>query len=242
MSGWRSVYDTDEIVKRYDMRLRIIGIKVDERDKTVLDMIPYSESESFRLLDLGAGMGRFTNKIMKKFPKASVVCLDGSTKMLDVAKAKLGRTEKNVTFVHKDFGDSSWVDTLSGKFDVIVSTGAIHHISDQRKQPLFKEIFGLLNDDGYFINSDLFKSKYDIMTEMYYDDVWARHIQRKTKEVLNIDRSIEEVRKRMYAALDKEGDNPSTIEDQLQHLHEAGFSVADCVWQYYHLAIIVGIK
>ena len=86
MSGWRSVYDTDEIVKRYDMRLSIIGIHVDERDKTVLDMIPYAqrtfnsfaERESFRLLDLGAGMGRFTNKIMKKFPNVSIVCLDGS--------------------------------------------------------------------------------------------------------------------------------------------------------------------
>jgi hypothetical protein len=46
----------------------------------------------------------------------------------------------------------------------------------------------------------------------------------------------------MHAALDKEGDNPSTIEDQLLNLREAGFSVADCVWQYYHLAVIVGIK
>jgi hypothetical protein len=91
-------------------------------------------------------------------------------------------------------------------------------------------------------NSDLFKSKHDVLTKKYYDDVWARHIQRKTKEVLKIDRSIEEVRKRMHAALDKEGDNPSTIEDQLLNLREAGFSVADCVWQYYHLAVIVGIK
>jgi tRNA (cmo5U34)-methyltransferase len=215
---------------------------VDERDKTVLDMIPHTENESFRLLDIGAGMGRFTNKITKKFPKASIVCLDGSTKMLDVARANLGRTDMNTTFVHQDFGDSSWVEALTSKFDVIVSTGAIHHISDQRRKTLFKEIFELLNDDGYFINSDLFKSKHDVLTEKYYDDVWARHIQRKTWEVLNIERPIEEVRKRMYAALDKEGDNPSTIEDQLQHLHEAGFSVADCVWQYYHLAVLVGIK
>ena len=88
---------------------------------------------------------------------------------------------------------------------------------------------------------DLFKSKYDILTEKYYDDVWARYIQQKTKQVLKIERSIEEFRKRLYAALDKEGDNPSTIEDQLHYLHEAGFSVADCVWQYYLLAVIIGI-
>ncbi len=242
MSGWKSVYDTDEIVKRYDMRLSVIGIQVDKRDNTVLNMIPHTETESFRLLDLGAGMGRFTNKIKKKFPKASIVCLDGSANMLDVAKETLGGNDEKTSFVCQNFDESSWIEAISGKFDVIVSTGAIHHISDQRNQPLLKEVFGLLNDGGYFINSDLFKSKYDVLNEKYYDDVWASHIQRKTSEVLNIDRSIEEVRKRMYAALDKEGDNPSTIEDQLHNLHEAGFSVADCVWQYYHLAVIVGIN
>jgi tRNA (cmo5U34)-methyltransferase len=241
MSRWQSVYNTDEMVKRYDTRLKIVGIHVDERDKTVLDMIPFTESDSFRLLDLGAGMGRFTEKIMKKFPEASIVCLDGSAKMLDVARANLGGNEK-ITFVHQNFDESSWVQSLSGKFDVIVSTGAIHHILDHRRKPLFKEIFQLMDDGGYFINGDLLKSKYDVLTKKYYDDVWARYIQRKTKEVLNVERSIEDVRERMYDALDKEGDNPSTIEEQLRYLHEAGFSVADCVWQYYLLAVIVGIK
>lgn len=241
MSRWRSVYDTEEIVKRYDTRLRIVGIHVDERNGTVLDMIPYEESDSFRLLDLGAGMGRFTEKIIEKYPEASIVCLDGSQKMLDVAKANLGGNKK-ITFIHENFDESSWIRSLSGKFDVVVSTGALHHILDYRREEIFREIFELIEDGGYFINGDLFKSKYEVLTKKYYDDVWARYIQRKTKEVLNVERSIEDVRGRMYDALEKEGDNPSTIDEQLQYLSEAGFSVADCVWQYYLLAVIVGIK
>jgi len=240
MNEWRSTYDSEDIVNWYDQRLRIIGIKVNERDDAVLNMIPYKKQDSFQLLDLGAGMGRFTRKVADRFPKAEIVCVDGSAKMLEVAKSRM--REHNATFVCGDFADPSWVEDLSGTFNVIVSTGAIHHVSDQRKKELFAEVYNLLNNHGYFINGDLVKSKFDILNTKYYDDVWARHIQQKTRQVLGLERSIDEVRERMYAAMKKEGDKPSTIEDQLDWLREIGFTVADCVWQYYLLAVIVGIR
>lgn len=240
VNEWRSIYDAEKIVEWYDQRLRIIGMQVDERDEAVLSMIPCEKQKHFRLLDLGAGMGRFTMKVADRFPNAEIVCVDGSAQMLEVAKSKLG--EHSFAFVCRDFGQPSWIEGLSGTFNVIVSTGAIHHVSDQRKRRLFVEVHRLLNDGGYFINGDLVKSRYDILNTKYYDDVWAHHIQQKTLEVLGLGRSIEEVRRRMHASLKKEGDKPSTIEDQLRWLGEAGFRVADCVWQYYLLAVIVGIK
>jgi len=242
MDEWRAVYDTDEMVKRYEDRLKIIGIRVEERDEAVLNMIPYSDKNNFRVLELGSGMGRFTKKIVEKFSNTQIVCVDGSATMLEAAKSRLKEYSKKITFFCKDFGVSSWVEEITGTFDVVVSTGAIHHISDQRKKELFTEVYNLLNTGGYFINGDLFKSKYDVVNKKYYDDVWARYIQQKTHEVLGIERDIEDVRNRMYTALKKEGDKPSTIEDQLLWLLEAGFPVSDCVWQYYLLAVIVGIK
>jgi hypothetical protein len=46
----------------------------------------------------------------------------------------------------------------------------------------------------------------------------------------------------MYEALKKEGDKPATVEDQIQWLLEAGFKVAECVWKYFLLSVIIGIK
>jgi tRNA (cmo5U34)-methyltransferase len=241
MNEWQSVYDSEAMVRQYNERLKIIGIRVEERDDVVLNTIPHRQHDAFRILDLGAGIGRFTTKLREKFPHAQIVCLDGSEKMLEAAKSIL-KDDENILFVCKDFGDTSWVKGLSGKFDAVVSTGAIHHVSDIRKRQLFLEVNNLLNDDGYFINGDLIKSKYDVLNAKYYDDIWARYIQQKTREVLGVEREIEDVRQRMYAALKKEGDKPATIEDQIRWLHKAGFTIAECVWQYYLLAVIVGIK
>ena len=62
------------------------------------------------------------------------------------------------------------------------------------------------------------------------------------KDILGEHRTIEDVRKRMHAALEKEGNNPSTVKDQLKWLSDAGFKAVDCVWKYYHIAVIVGLK
>jgi len=96
--------------------------------------------------------------------------------------------------------------------------------------------------EGYFINGDLIKSQYEILNKKYYDDIWARHIQQKTREVLDVERTIDDVRTRMYKALEKEDDKPTTIENQIRWLQEAGFRVAECIWQYYLVAVTVGIK
>ncbi len=180
MNKWRSVYDSEEMIQRYEQRLKIIGIRVDERDDAAIRMIPYKEHESFRILDLGSGTGRFTLKLRERYPNAEIVCLDGSKKMLQVAKSRFkassSKSNSVISFVHKDFGNTSWIENFSRKFDVIVSTGAIHHVSDIRKKQLFSEVNNLLNDKGYFINGDLHKSSHKVLNTKYYDDIWAHYI------------------------------------------------------------------
>lgn len=230
------------MIQRYDQRLQIIGIRAEERDDVVLRMIPHGASDAFRILDLGAGMGRFTTKLRERFSRSQIVCVDGSERMLEAAKRRLLHEVPNVVFICADFGHASWVTEVTGTFDVVVSTGAIHHVSDPRKKQLFAELYQLLHDGGYFVNGDLVKSNYPVLTTKYYDDVWAHYIQQKTRDVLGIRRDLGEVRRRMYAALKQEGDQPAAVDDQLRWLREVGFSVADCVWQYYLLTVIVGIK
>jgi len=58
--------------------------------------------------------------------------------------------------------------------NVNVEAGRPSARADQRKKELFTEVYNLLNTGGYFINGDLFKSKYDVVNKKYYDDVWAR--------------------------------------------------------------------
>jgi len=142
MDGWQSVYDSEEMVKTFNLRRKIVGIRLEERDEIILDTIPFCDDDVFRILDLGAGMGCFTIKLREQFPKAEIVCLDGSKKMLAIVDSILEH-DKTVSFICKDFSKASWIQGIEGKFDVIISIGAIHHISDVRKKQLFSEVYTL---------------------------------------------------------------------------------------------------
>ena len=96
------------------------------------------------------------------------------------------------TRVENEHNKCNWTARTSAPISRLCCT--LVGILETRGSPLSRIIYSRhkgnvhrarANDDGYFINSDLFKSKHDVLTEKYYDDVWALHIQRKTREVLN---------------------------------------------------------
>ncbi len=239
--SWRSIYDRKNMGEWYERRAQIVSMKREGLDSAIIDMFPCDKEEDMRVLELGSGTGRLTEKMLRTFPHAVVTCVEGSAEMLNVAKERLREYGGRVTFLQLDFEDPSWHSSLH-KYRVVVSARAIHHLSDNSKRDLFKQIFSLLEPAGCFINGDLFKSKFEGFNRKYFDEVWAGHIREKTKEILGVDRSMEEVRKKMYAAMEREGDKPSTVEDQLKWMLDAGFKEADCVWKYYHIAVIVGLK
>lgn len=240
MSDWKSVYDKKEMVDWYEKRAQIIGMKRDELDSAIISMFPYEKDEDIRVLELGSGTGNLTEKILQSFSRANVICMDGSSEMLNAAKSRLQNYGARVTFFQKNLEDPSWSASLGG-YQVVVSARTIHHLPDERKKALFRQIFGMLVDGGCFVNGDLIKSKHEILNKKY-EDLWASHIKEKTREILGIDRSMEEVRRKMREASDREGDKPATVEDQLTWLSEAGFKAVDCAWKYFHIAVIVGFK
>jgi len=127
------------------------------------------------------------------------------------------------------------------KFDAVVSTFAIHHLSHRDKRHLFKEIFKILKDNGGFINGDIVRSK-NQKIETKYEDIWARHVKKMTKSILKKDVLLESIKAKGRKREKEEGDRPASLEEQLQWLRIAGFDTAECIWKYYCFAVYGGFK
>ena len=97
------------------------------------------------VLDLGCGAGGHDKKLIEK-GASHVLGIDISTKMIDLAKKN--NSDERITYQIMSMND---IDKIDQKFDLVVSSLAIHYIEDY--DTLCKKVYNLLNDGGEFIFS-----------------------------------------------------------------------------------------
>ncbi len=200
----------------------------DQMINALIDAIQFDTLESIRIIDLGCGTGTIAKLLADKFPNSKIVCLDIASKMIEIAKYKLC-DHKNTEFI---VGDFSKID-FKEKFDVVVSSLALHHIeSDEEKKEFYTRIFKILNNSGQFINADVV-----LATTNYQQDTnmnrWIDYMQRSV--------STEEIQNKWIPSYKAE-DRPAKLIDQLKWLEEIGFNTVDVMWKYYNFSVYGGIK
>ncbi|MBE9139451.1 class I SAM-dependent methyltransferase [Nodosilinea sp. LEGE 07088] len=182
-----------------------------EGEAALLDQVPRA---AHRMLDLGTGDGRLLALLKIDRPAAEYVALDFSPTMLQAVGDRFG-DDPGVTIVSHDL--SLPLPSL-GRFDVVVSSFAIHHLPHQRKRSLYSEIFAVLQPGGLFCNLE--------------------HVASPT----------ERLHRQFLAAIgySPEEDDPSNqlldVECQLRWLREIGFEDVDCYWKWLEMALLAGIR
>ena len=183
----------------------------DQGEAMVNDLVPLTAT---RILDLGSGDGRLLALLLRERPAARGVALDFSPVMLAQARARFAPLP-GVDVVAHDL-DAPLPEL--GMFDAIVSSFAIHHLTDDRKRALYGEVFNRLEPGGVFCNLE--------------------HVAPPS----------EAIHLRWVAAMGRrpEDDDPSNkcapVRLQLDWLAEIGFVDADCYWKWYELAVLAGWK
>ena len=99
------------------------------------------------ILDLGAGTGLLSEFVMQKVKKASLYLLDESSDMLANAQQRLAKYDPQI------FIQSMTEPLPAITFHAVVSSLAIHHLTDEDKRSLFKRIYQSLAPGGVFINT-----------------------------------------------------------------------------------------
>lgn len=107
------------------------------------------EKEGAKVLDLGFGTGRVTERLYERGCKISGQ--DFAEKMLEVAKEKMPKAKLYVG----DFAEGIVKELKEEKYDFIIATYSLHHLEDEVKEKLLKEAITLLSEDGKILIGDV---------------------------------------------------------------------------------------
>lgn len=105
--------------------------------------------ENSRVLDIGFGTGILTSRLYEKGHQIDGI--DFSQRMIDLAQPKM----PNANLIEWDIAKGLPAEVKGKKYEYIVSTYALHHLTDEEKVSFIKELTPLLTEGGKILIGDI---------------------------------------------------------------------------------------
>jgi ubiquinone/menaquinone biosynthesis C-methylase UbiE len=123
--------------------------------RLLAETIPYDKEAAIKILDLGAGYGALTQFLLNHFPKATAICQDGSEEMIKLGRKRMDHLKGRFDYALCDFRKHGWSEMITGPFEAVVSSIAIHNVrSPNIIRGIYEETFSLIKTGGCFLNFD----------------------------------------------------------------------------------------
>lgn len=209
----------------------------------ICSIIPATSGEC-RMLDLCCGEGVLTYALLERFPEAQVLGYDGSTTMLDTARAALSIYADRFETMQFDLADTSW-RSFPTPLRAVVSSLAIHHLDDEQKQQLFRDVFAMLEPGGAFIIADIIQPTSPQAIELAAR-TWDETVRQRSLHLSSDLSAYEEFQELGWNSFKLAEPDPldkmSSLFDQLTWLEQAGFVGIDVFWAKAGHAVFGGYK
>jgi tRNA (cmo5U34)-methyltransferase len=182
------------------------------------------------LLDVGAGAGNYTLRMLAELPGLDVTLVDLSRPMLDRAAERLRESSASaVTCLQSDVRE---LDLGEGRFDLVTAAAVLHHLrSAEEWEAVFTAFFRALRPGGSLWISDLVEHSIPSVQAL----MWRRY-----GEYLTGLRD-ESYRDHVFAYVEKE-DTPRPLVFQLDLLRQVGFGAVDVLHKTSTFAAFGAVK
>lgn len=209
----------------------------------ICDLIPTIDGLQ-HVVDLCCGEGVLCRAILDRFPIYHVHGLDISSTMLEAATQALSGYGERFDAQIFDLPNHSW-RTFPWPLRAVVSSLAIHHLDDEQKQQLDRDVYTMLAPGGVFVIADLIWP-----TTQAGINVAGKGWDEATRQrALQLDGNLTAYEQ--FHALEWNSftlaepdpfDKMSPLYSQLKWLEQAGFAAIDVYWMKAGHVIFGGVK
>ena len=248
-SGGNPEFWKDEFVREYEHHQYLVSEKKEEVLHSITRIINYFCRlyliDNPLILDVGCGPGSRTTLcvyVLGKVHNSIVVGVDSSKEMIQAAKKNLtSKNKERFSGYLSDFNsDRFWIPEIDKEYDFIVSSGALHYLSDRRRKPFFRQIFDHLKDNGVLVACIGNKSVVPEVAEM--EHLFRVQFTHNQLEETKRPKDFEEFKKSVEEKDKKASINWQSYSEYLNCMKSAGFTKADVVWHLWIRSIFVALK
>ncbi|MCA1722987.1 MAG: class I SAM-dependent methyltransferase [Thermomicrobia bacterium] len=225
-------------------RGRIVIPDRDRIARTFVDLIPAHDDDGFCGVEIGHGQGWLMDALLRHYPHARMIGVDGSEAMRVAATAALAPHAGRFDLRPFRLEDDTWLDAITEPVRCFVSCLVIHHLDGPGKQALFATLSRHLEPGGALLIADIVAPTSAWGRRMMargYDDSVRRQSLAFTGSSA-IFEQFEADHWNIFTYPDPEFDKPSTVPEQLGWLTEAGFTGVDVFWAAAGHALFGGYK
>jgi len=216
----------DIVAKKYDENRKCFIPCYDDFYKRSVSLLKIYNEKFKNIVDLGAGTGILTKEIYELYNNAHFTLIDTSPNMLNIAKERF-KGLNNFEFIENNYVENIPINN----YDLICSALSIHHLDNNKKVKLYKNIYSILDQGGCFINLDQFIGASETINNLY--NVWWHNYINNSG--INYQDKMAWIER---SKLDKE----NTVKETIKILEESGFGQVDCIFNFMKFGVIIAIK
>lgn len=142
-------------LRRWDAQQEVY---IEQRERAFDVMLSFLEvlaPPTMRVLDLAAGPGAISQRVLRRFPDARCVAIDTDPVLLQLGQGALGDQGGRLRWVRADLRDDDWTSSLGdGQFDAVLSTTATHWLTPPELTEVYARLAQLLRPGGVLLNGD----------------------------------------------------------------------------------------